>query len=54
MKKIKIELSERGICHVCLQPIINKDGSDETHECDVCGREGFCEYCSKPGNHDCE
>lgn len=50
----EIKENERGICHVCLLPIINEDLSDDTHECPICGREGFCEFCSQPGNHDCE
>jgi len=39
-------------CVVCLELY----GADEdlSHCCDVCGRCGFCEHCSKPENHDCE
>jgi len=48
-----LDKENRGFCHVCWEHIYNSDGSDDTHECDICGREGFCEYCSKPENHDC-
>ena len=44
---------DRGFCHVCCEQIKNSDGSDDTSTCDICGREGFCEYCAKHENHDC-
>ena len=41
------------ICEVCL---IEHEGDEEglSFCCDGCGRDGFCEDCADPENHDCE